>query len=72
MTGLHIAAAFLSLSLMVIALLAWAADPVPTPPKAPYSCRQLLDEQRKCAMGGCDKQVIARLRRECLRDGGRT
>src|SRR4051794_20984516 len=70
MMGLHVAAAFLSLSLMVIALLAWAADPPSRP--APYSCRQLLDEQRKCAFLSCDKRVIERLRRECLRDGGRT
>jgi hypothetical protein len=29
------------------------------------------DEQRKCAFGSCDKRVVERLTRECLRDGGR-
>jgi hypothetical protein len=37
----------------------------------PYSCRLYDDEQRKCAFGSCDKQTIDRLRKECLRDGGR-
>ena len=64
MMGLQIAAAIL-----VLALPALTADP--TPPKTPYPCRLLWDEQRKCAVGECDKRVIARLRRECLRDGGR-
>ena len=70
MMGLHVAAAVLSL--VVLALPAWAADPTPEQPTPP-SCQLLLDEQRKCAMGvACDKRVIARLRRACLRDGGRT
>ena len=42
-----------------------------TPPPTPYSCRLLYDEQRKCAFGSCDKRVIERLTKECLRDGGR-
>lgn len=37
----------------------------------PYSCRLLDDELRKCAFGSCDHRVIERLRKECLRDGGR-
>ena len=37
----------------------------------PYSCRLLYDEQRKCAFGSCDPRTIERLKRECLRDGGR-
>ena len=37
----------------------------------PYSCRLLDDEQRKCAFGACDARTIERLRKECLRDGGR-
>ena len=37
----------------------------------PYSCRQLYDEQKKCAFGSCDKRVVARPTRECLRDAGR-
>lgn len=40
-------------------------------PPPPYSCRLLYDEQRKCSFGGCDKRAIARLTKECLRDGGR-
>jgi hypothetical protein len=58
------------LLLAVLAPSVWAAEPAP--PKNGHSCRLLLDEQRKCTMGECDKQLIARLRRECLRDGGRT
>src|SRR6266436_128331 len=30
------------------------------------------DEQRKCAFGACDEQTVERLRKECLRDEGRT
>jgi hypothetical protein len=45
---------------------AHAADQEP-----PYSCRLLYDEQKKCAFGSCNKQVIDRLTKECLRDGGR-
>ena len=37
----------------------------------PYSCRLYYDEQKKCAFGSCDARVIERLKRECLRDGGR-
>ena len=37
----------------------------------PYSCRLLDDEQRKCAFGACDARTLDRLRKECLRDGGR-
>jgi hypothetical protein len=37
-----------------------------------YYCRVLCDEQKKCAFDPhCDQQVIERLKRECLRDGGR-
>jgi len=49
------------------ALDAWAQ-----PPDEPYSCRLLNGEQRKCALNPkCDQRVIDRLKRECLRDGGR-
>ena len=42
------------------------------PPPAPYSCRLLYDEQQKCSFDPhCDKRVIERLTKECLRDGGR-
>ena len=41
------------------------------PPARPYSCRLLDDAQRKCAFGACDQREIDRLRKECLRDGGR-
>jgi hypothetical protein len=37
----------------------------------PYSCRLFDDAQRQCAFGSCDRRVIERLERECLRDGGR-
>ena len=56
-------------------LLLIAACPAPThaaeTPPRPYSCRLLDDEQRKCAYGACDQRVLDRLRKECLRDGGR-
>jgi hypothetical protein len=29
------------------------------------------DEERKCSFGACDARPIERLRKECLRDGGR-
>jgi hypothetical protein len=37
----------------------------------PYSCRLLDEAERQCAFGQCDQRVIDRLRKECLRDGGR-
>lgn len=38
----------------------------------PYSCKLLYDAQRQCSMDShCDKRVIERLTKECLRDGGR-
>jgi hypothetical protein len=40
-------------------------------PARPYSCRLLDDEQKKCAFGSCDARTVDRLRKECLRDGGR-
>jgi hypothetical protein len=46
---------------------AWAADP----PQEPYSCRLFADEQKKCAFGSCDPRTLERLKKECLRDGGR-
>jgi hypothetical protein len=39
--------------------------------RRPYSCRLLDDAERKCAFGQCDKREIERLRKECLRDGGK-
>ena len=41
------------------------------PPAQPYSCQLLDDAQRKCSFGTCDHHEIERLRKECLRDGGR-
>jgi hypothetical protein len=41
------------------------------PPNEPYSCRLFADEQRKCAFGSCDQRTLERLKRECVRDGGR-
>ena len=45
----------------------------PTAPQEdrPYSCRLLDEAQRRCAFGACDKREIERLKKECLRDGGR-
>jgi hypothetical protein len=50
---------------------AWAAGQDSAPREAPYSCRELYFEQKKCAFGSCDKRVIERLTKECRRDGGR-
>ena len=54
-------------SALVASVPAIAAEP----PQRPYSCRLLDDEQRKCAFGACDARTLDRLRKECLRDGGR-
>jgi hypothetical protein len=58
---------------LMLALALVAAVPAISaePPQRPYSCRLLDDEQRKCAFGSCDKRTVERLRKECLRDGGR-
>jgi hypothetical protein len=55
-------------------ILTWTAPArgAEAPSQPPYSCQLLYDEQRKCAFGSCDKRVVERLTRECLRDGGRT
>ena len=45
----------------------WAAEPQ----REPYSCRLYADEEKKCAFGSCDRRAVERLKRECLRDGGR-
>jgi hypothetical protein len=50
---------------------ALAADTSGAPPREPYSCRLFADEQKKCAFGSCDQRTIERLKRECIRDGGR-
>jgi hypothetical protein len=58
----------------IACLLALAVSPAiaaQPEPQRPYSCRLLDDEQRKCAFGQCDARTIDRLRKECLRDGGR-
>ena len=54
------------LVLMLVAAPAWAAQNTKRP--APYSCRQLYDEQKKCAFGACDKRAMDRLTTKCLRD----
>jgi hypothetical protein len=56
---------------MVTAILLAPAAAVPAEPQRPYSCRLLDDAQRKCAFGQCDQREIERLKKECLRDGGR-
>jgi hypothetical protein len=60
--------------IVILALLGAAqaapAQP-PQPTTTPYSCRQLYEAEHKCGFGQCDKREIERLRKECLRDGGR-
>jgi hypothetical protein len=58
-------------ALALSAASALGAGAEPPAPREPYSCRLLYDEQRKCAFGSCDKRVVVRLTKECLRDGGR-
>jgi hypothetical protein len=64
----------LAVWLVVIACLAIGAQAlgqVRPPETRPYSCRLLDDAQRKCAFDACDARETDRLRKECLRDGGR-
>jgi hypothetical protein len=59
-------------AMLAAAALAGAVPAIAAPEQGrPYSCRLLDDEQRKCAFGQCDARTIERLRKECLRDGGR-
>lgn len=49
-----------------------AAAGDPNPPREPYSCRQYHEAERNCgAFGNCDAKILERLKRDCLRDGGR-
>jgi hypothetical protein len=57
--------------LMLALALLGAAPASAAEPDRPYSCRLFDDEQRKCAFGSCDARTVERLRKECLRDGGR-
>jgi hypothetical protein len=68
MTSDQVRGIIVALALIVIARPAAAVDPPRAPP---YSCRLLDDEPKKCAFGSCDKRVVERLEKECLRDGGR-
>jgi len=63
-----------------LAILLLPATPAPSlaaeaPPQRPYSCRLYDEAQKKCAansFGPCYVQRdVDRLRKECLRDGGR-
>lgn len=59
----------LALALPSAAVRAHAQMPSQEPP---YSCRLYYDQERRCAFDPkCDRRVNERLRRECLRDGGR-
>jgi len=69
-TVLIILAGILMVAVALLMSCAAAAQTIP-PPIRPYSCRLLDDAERKCAFGQCDKREIDRLRKECLRDGGR-
>jgi hypothetical protein len=59
------------LMVMISAIAGQAPARAAEPPQRPYSCRLLDDSERKCAFGACDQRERERLRKECLRDGGR-
>src|SRR4051812_1218652 len=63
----------LTLCTMLALACALPANAAPAAPKEPrpYSCRLLDEAKRKCAFGICDMREMDRLRKECLRDGGR-
>ena len=56
---------------LALALVAAVPATAAEPEHQPYSCRLLDDEQRKCSFGSRDARTLNRLRKECLRDGGR-
>jgi hypothetical protein len=58
-------------ALFFLAMQIWPAAYGQTPPRELYSCRLFADAQRQCAFGNCDERRQQRLRRECVRDGGR-
>jgi hypothetical protein len=58
-------------ALFFLAMQIWPPTYSQTPPREPYSCRLFADAQRQCAFGNCDERRQQRLRRECVRDGGR-
>ena len=56
---------------MVPALLAiWEERAAPAHRSSLNSCRQLDSVERKCAYGSCDRWMIERLTKECLRVSG--
>ena len=63
--------AYVNALLAVAIAISAPARAAPPEQSRPYSCRLLDDEQRKCAFGSCDARATERLRKECLRDGGR-
>jgi hypothetical protein len=61
---------------LALLLVASAASAQPAAPKEePYSCVQLREMERKCADAGSHAcyvaHEVARLRQQCIRDGGR-
>lgn len=57
---------------LAVAAVATAAAADSPPPREPYSCRQYHEAERNCgAFGNCDAKILERLKRDCLRDGGR-
>ena len=62
-----------ALCTMLVLTGAFPAIAAPTAPQEerPHSCRRLDEAKRKCAFGACDMREIERLKKECLRDGGR-
>ena len=56
---------------MAPALLAiWEERAAPAHRSSLNSCRQLDSVERKCAYGSCDRWMIERLTKECLRASG--
>jgi hypothetical protein len=66
--ALMLAAVFV---LFFLALQIWPPAYGQTLPREPYSCRLFADAQRQCAFANCDDRRQQRLRRECVRNGGR-
>ena len=56
--------------MLALALMGAVPATAAEPEHQPY-CRLLGNEQRKCSFGSCDARTLNRLRKECLRDGGR-
>ena len=61
------------LGVLVIApalLAIWEERAAPAHRSSSNSCHQLDSVERKCAYGSCDRRMIVRLTKECLRASG--